>query len=1095
MRTSVGIIAFYELRLLMRGWTFRFLALAGACIVLAAHFFFQCIGVTGDWDLAGLPGSVPFLGTYLLGFVQVLVLFFAGGNFAYADRNLGTREVFYVRPVENSVYVASKILGICLAILLLEVGVLLVLLVMQLLFSPSPLGILAYVFYLLTLLLPSLVFWSGMAAWVKSCVPHRGLALLLLIGGFVVTYWLAGKGYWGIDVMGHEVPNVFSGVTGSEGMAFFLFQRLAILLMGGGIWCFAAAAWGRIPNSGRLRRCAVSVGGAMIFVSFLLECGWWWAFRGDDHRREFYRECQMKWEHCSGGIVSRHDIRFERDGEIVKGESDMILRNSFSEEMPELVFYLNPGLEISCLEVDGAAREYMREGQVVVLQEPLAAGDSVRLLFRYRGEIDERVCYLDISDTEYHSWWMEPRNLLYRSARRYGYVGEDYTLLTPECLWYPSVHPPVRFENPLREDIQFTRYSLRVRDEENKLIISQGRPYREGKYVVFEGKHAYPGLSLTIGDYERRSTRLNGTVYELFYFRGHDFFTSRATPEGGLRKLPAVPYYDDVAGWVGAPDRIALVESPLSFWAYERVGRIGSEYVQAEIVYGPERGIGLRYIPFGKKVGENMLPDMVLISLLWDYWGEVDNHILLKQFERKRKYVERVNRRNVNRMLSDLRYYLQGDSLPGINTLLRILKSENFALYGLVDYGKVEAMQYMRGRSYREVMEDEKLSLGIKWRINKMKADELERYVTSLVPAGEWERFLVSFFSRNLYQNVTLEEFCGKFEEEFGIDLMRYLAESYVVRELPFFQVRDVSLKAVDGEVNSYIFKAKVWNRSPVAGRILMLFKANNPSEEDIQKIFLLKAGECKELRARGIGIELNNVFLCTNLAQNIPGEYGLPSRIIGTTRDTVTGIFDIDTMYFASDPSEIITDNRDAGFNKVDSRGKAWLTRNAPARKSIGIDQNMVYTVCDSWQTEISIFCYGDTIQDMHYMTATGKGNYAEWNATLPEDGMYEVWVFNPRNLMELIDISIYNYAQRYTVYAREKEIVEIDMFKEPQGWVKIGKYDFKAGAAKVVLHDDIVVNEGQKKRNAFNWSLENDEKLFPVIFADAVKWVRVSD
>lgn len=882
----------------------------------------------------------------------MLVLFFAGGNFAYADRNLGTREVFYVRPVENSVYVASKILGICLAILLLEVGVLLVLLVMQLLFSPSPLGILAYVFYLLTLLLPSLVFWSGMAAWVKSCVPHRGLALLLLIGGFVVTYWLAGKGYWGIDVMGHEVPNVFSGVTGSEGMAFFLFQRLAILLMGGGIWCFAAAAWGRIPNSGRLRRCAVSVGGAMIFVSFLLECGWWWAFRGDDHRREFYRECQMKWEHCSGGIVSRHDIRFERDGEIVKGESDMILRNSFSEEMPELVFYLNPGLEISCLEVDGAAREYMREGQVVVLQEPLAAGDSVRF-----------------------------------------------------------------------------------------------------------------------------------------------FFTSRATPEGGLRKLPAIPYYDDVAGWVGAPDRIALVESPLSFWAYERVGRIGSEYVQAEIVYGPERGIGLRYIPFGKKVGENMLPDMVLISLLWDYWGEVDNHILLKQFERKRKYVERVNRRNVNRMLSDLRYYLQGDSLPGINTLLRILKSENFAPYGLVDYGKVEAMQYMRGRSYREVMEDEKLSLGIKWRINKMKADELERYVTSLVPAGEWERFLVSFFSRNLYQNVTLEEFCGKFEEEFGIDLMRYLAESYVVRELPFFQVRDVSLKAVEGEVNSYIFKAKVWNRSSVDGRILMLFKANNPSEEDIQKIFLLKAGECKELRARGIGIELNNVFLCTNLAQNIPGEYGLPSRIIGTTRDTVTGIFDIDTMYFASDPSEIITDNRDAGFNKVDSRGKAWLTRNAPARKSIGIDQNMVYTVCDSWQTEISIFCYGDTIQDMHYMTATGKGNYAEWNATLPEDGMYEVWVFNPRNLMELIDISIYNYAQRYTVYAREKEIVEIDMFKEPQGWVKIGKYDFKAGAAKVVLHDDIVVNEGQKKRNAFNWSLENDEKLFPVIFADAVKWVRVSD
>ena len=142
--------------------------------------------------------------------------------------------MFYVRSVENSVYVASKILGICLAILLLEVGVLLVLLMMQLLFSPSPLGILAYVFYLLTLLLPSLVFWSGITAWVKSGVQHRGLALLLLIGGFVVAYWFTGKGNWGIDVMGHEVPNVFSGGDRKRGNGFFLVPTFGYIV--DGVW-------------------------------------------------------------------------------------------------------------------------------------------------------------------------------------------------------------------------------------------------------------------------------------------------------------------------------------------------------------------------------------------------------------------------------------------------------------------------------------------------------------------------------------------------------------------------------------------------------------------------------------------------------------------------------------------------------------------------------------------------------------------------------------------------------------------------------------------------------------------------------------------
>ena len=42
-------------------------------------------------------------------------------------------------------------------------------------------------------------------------------------------------------------------------------------------------------------------------------------------------------------------------------------------------------------------------------------------------------------------------------------------------------------------------------------------------------------------------------------------------------------------------ERLALVETPFSFYAYSRLGQLGSEYVQPEILFYPEWGVELEY--------------------------------------------------------------------------------------------------------------------------------------------------------------------------------------------------------------------------------------------------------------------------------------------------------------------------------------------------------------------------------------------------------------------------------------------------------------------------------------------------------------------
>lgn len=71
---------------------------------------------------------------------------------------------------------------------------------------------------------------------------------------------------------------------------------------------------------------------------------------------------------------------------------------------------------------------------------------------------------------------------------------------------------------------EFTRYTLTVEHPENRTAISQGDAVREEGKTVFSNATPLPCISVAIGDYEKKAISVDSTDYELYYFKGHDFF-------------------------------------------------------------------------------------------------------------------------------------------------------------------------------------------------------------------------------------------------------------------------------------------------------------------------------------------------------------------------------------------------------------------------------------------------------------------------------------------------------------------------------------------------------------------------------------------
>jgi len=1090
---DIRLVARYERKVIERNRLFWIFAVCVVGGIACLQWSWQ--GQWGAWTERALPSFFPFLNAWVYNLVQGVFVIFIGIDFVWRDRRLETNVVFAARPVSNLAYQAGKVLGVVEVCLLLNVLTVGVGMAVHLLFGePGTFRWHLYLMYMPILTWPTLFFVLGVALAVANRVKHHAAAILLLVGIFALFYFGASGVFRGAaDPWGRSLPLLFSDVTGVTRPFWVVLQRGAFVCAGTGLILLSMGMMGRLSERAGRIRLVRAIGGVFVLWGVVLGYGYFDQFQEISARRSVYRKVFERYERESGCHVEKHDIYFQQTGERMAGKSCLEVVNTGGAALERLLFYLNPGLEVIALTDDrGNELAYSREEQVVHVERGLRPGERVVLRMAYGGMIDEAVCYPELTDEEFYDTrlvnFFRSCHEVYRHGGNYARVGDDYTLLFPECLWYPMSVPPANISVPLGYRYDFTHYSLKVGNAGERVAISQGEAERRGDTIVFENRGLLPRLSLCIGDYERRSVTLDSLRLELCYFPGHDFFVRDYTTRGDSVKLLLQDLADQVRAMTEGDylyRKFTLVEAPANFIPYQRKGVEGSGFVQPEILFYPER-MYLGYyshvvhLPDGRdersrfELEREALMNLFIVNLLSGAFDCIS-------------------------MFDDFGGFLHSDEYPGfgrlVNNLLRVNLGERPRVYLSDEIEYPEVVAYWETHSLRDALADKETKYHHLRILLERKFLQIGRHLQALEGERELFDFVREFKERYRFSALNFQVFEREFNERFKLDLREILDRYYNMRALPVLYVRDMQVELYgEGDEEEYMASCKVYNPSSVPAVVTMNSATFSMGESGFgawKRSYLVPPRSCKEIRNKLDDPEYFCVVM--NLCRNIPEEESrhFSMNSLPRTRDGRTGIWDADSAVFIRKGAEIVVDDGDEGFciheKKPREKLAAYFSKQAEEKR-----YGYIYDH-DRWTPVTNANCYGDVVKSAYYKMA-GKGKTTvEWKVKIDQPGRYEVFAYVPEIETTPARSSFIRGARLfYRVESGEGTVdVEIAPDSEDLGWISLGKYDFDAGEYSVFLSDKGGDSLFFEKSEDYAWESE----AVQLIFADAIKWVPVGD
>lgn len=1090
---TIVCIAWQEYRLLWRNRVFRLVAFSLWVLVFCCQYVFQ-----GDlaslWFMLALPSSMPFVNAYLVSVFQSFLVLFSVCEWRASERQADSLEAIRVRPVGNAEYLCGKAIGVVMTVVVVQFVSIMTVFMLNLFGSDSPFGGWAYLFYWLTLSFPALVFCTGLSMGITGLFRKQGVALSVLTLFLIATYWwLPGVAYGILDFIATDLPNVFSDVVGHVGLGNYLLHRFVFLLWGIGLCLWAVGKERRLPNRTGDRVGVVAIGRGVVLFGILCGIFYLYPYKETNRVRDRYLETGKKYGKERFIRVVRHDLQVEQTGNRIEACSGLSVVNCGNKPVSRVTLYLNPGLDITRFsDKKGGAVKFSRENQVVMVDYPLGSGDTVFFYLEYRGKIDERVCYLDVEKEAY--WKRTWRNCPLRFGKRYAFIGDRYTLLTPETIWYPVAVPPVNLSSVYVSSKDFTDFRLRVADSGKRTVISQGESRRKGDTVYFRNKQCLTGLTLSMGTYESKTLKVDSVNFELYYFKGHDHVMSlyEGMPEEMLRKaikeqenkFPFYPFH-----------RFVLLETPVSLGTEDRNWKIGSEFVQPEIVMFPERWVTNQVMYVERSVmmmdshrrefigaiedktnGEYFL-DLLQSSLKHPLAYYRDKNIFMTFFPWGGRQKIVMNRQWVSPLFLNYLHAAFSTEFPVIDRVLFTMSNRKKAVRANFSGNEaaLRATHYLEKCSFEEALRDESLSREVLEMIIQLKVDYLIDYIALRVPLERFYDFLARFETRHIFQEFALETLCDEMKSELGIDLIGVLPDWYRQCGIPSYLVKDVGKDKilVDGE-EKYRVRFKIFNTSTTDGIIRLTI--SDRENKGVDYCYRISAGSCKEIK--NVVDFLPVYSLNLNLSRNFPAGYDelLLFTDVTEVTDTACGVSDIDIRLFQPDSNELIVDNEDPGFRLIepDKRRREFTSPEEEERKYVYADEVLMAVKSKlplRWTYCMGTRMYGEVIRSSVYKKAGNGSCKAEWRVDLPEDGIYEVGVYIGYRQVRYTGEA----AQYYELSSRDgnQNIVLRTNMQEETGWFSLGEFNLSAGENRVVLSD-----RGADKEQ--------------VIYADAVKWVR---
>ncbi len=1068
---NIKQIAKYEVKILMRDNGFRFVSLFCIVLVTCIHLLRQGNIKNPDWIAISLPSAIPFANAYLISFFLIFITVFFGGRFISKRRYDESLSSIDIRPFSNIDYTLGKIVGFMIVVLGLDCMLALIAIFINILLSDAPFAIFPYVFYFFTLTLPLFVFVLGYSVMVKGVVKNQAMARFVLLFLSFILVKIVPDYFFGIfDPFSTYLPNVFSDVTGFSVLNIYFIHRLIFFLVGVGMLFLGILTVNRIWNSDRVRVYTVFAGSSFLLLGCVLGFIYIIHFKREEEEREKIRIVFEKYDKQLKIRVVSHDISFKQVGNSYESTSEMVVYNPYDKPLTSFILYLNPGLEITSMMVEDEIVNFTREKQVVVLSCKLQAHETKKITLLYHGRPVSELCYPEITHL---SDRMEERTYsILKMGNDFFYLSSDYTLLTPECMWYPISVPTVNISSPYSTIENYTRFRLTVTGEKERCVISQGEMKCRKDTVIFISPIKLTGVSLCMGKYIHKAIKHEGKLYEIYLFKGHEYLVDQFTDPKELIDSWSFDFrYTKHKAYVY--NKLALIETPIHFAAYSRVWRDRSEYVQPELIFRPEREA---LLSSAFKVWKNALNEGISTPQ-----HEFFNMVYLQNFESVRilkkgnvlfgpleREKEIKNEYDISSLTRKNHFYIYSPEFKAIDIFFQYIQKrwdtmansfgESNTFPAAIAYLQENSLEYLFQQPREKVIFDQ-----VMW----LKANDYLKRLLCKVPFDEFYLFTQDFIRRNTFCETNYEEFGKAFQERFDVDLIDFTRKIYKETRLPSFRLRDICLWQVENPDGSLglLQSVKVWNKGNVGGVITL---AGSFFERSVH--YFIPVGACKEIRCYFDyrKVDKFNLEIQTNLSQNIPSSYLWRDIKLeeGMLMNPYAGVFDADTTLFMSKKGEYVVDDRDSGFYLLEDKK---------------FFRNISHWKYSDWAGG-----YGEPVAGFLEKKGGIGNSYAVWETTLPEEGEYELFVYNNANAVEnemysmnAVDGQVVvkkEPVQTYIFTCKEGEkIVSLTYteMKQP-GWISLGKYDFRIGMTQIKLSD-------------------KGSDSYQKVFADAVKWVKV--
>ena len=1087
---KIRLIASYERKIIRRHLSFWIFLICIVFGIAGVQWYLQVDSPV--WAESALSATVPYMNAWFFNLLQSLLVIFVGVEFVWRDRRLGTNETFLSRSETNVEYMFGKIWGVmklCLLLNLVSIGIAIMihLLFMETVaFKP-----LLYLFYLFTLTFPALVFVFGISLFAAMLIRNYYLALLLLMIGFIGSYFATPWVLYGtFDPWARSLPLLFSDAIGFANIGILLLHRLAYFFCGIGLIFLSVLLVKRMDDRrSAFRKVLGILASGFILLGIFAGALYLNTYLDINQRRVRFRIAQEKYMKSDRVQVVSNRMVYKQSGDRLHVESFLLLVNKSKQSIDTPILYLNPGLSIVSLTSEEQELFYNREGHVVVIKRRMECGEELPLRVEYEGIIDEAICYLELPDEEYHDTRMgilplsadplgnmpKTRHELYSNGGRFAHVGNKYTILLPECLWYLSAVPPVNLQIPSMKDFDFTDYRLEVEGQESKTVISQGSMKKNEKGISYSNDHPLPRLSLCIGDYEQKTITVDSLSFGVYYFPGHDFWTEGYNLSPDSSRLLMSYHLGVLERQTGNSlpvNRLSIVEMPLNFRPYLRQGQLGSNFVQPELVFFPEKLFTESY--------RSIKDILKLLKTKRSLDSEVEGVALRSNV--LNRFFEPIY--NIMPMYQEFRTTIYSDKFPCIGDLIYEIRFSGQSKDHLSLNEKVKTIQYWDGRSLRGALMDR--DNPVEYIMLKKKREHINSLIATRVEMMYMWDFIEDFVKCHPFQRVDFDVFAREFKDQFNVNIDSLLERYYADDRLPTLFVQDLKMESYNGIP---LGSCKVYNPSNIDG-VLRVDGYDQKLRRQRPNYFLIPAKSCKEIRVRNYTIP--NFAVELGLCCNLPDKISIIFNDREETEKDWDGIRDVDSSTFRLPLNEIIVDNEDVGFRlvKKDKR-KKWGERFLKEQEYQGMEN-----VGDEWILSISSSSYGYKIKSAYCKKAGMGEEYAEWMVKIKEPGKYRVAVHVPEYLYAIyLGSFLKNARLYYQVFSEEGDTyVELDLNEEAPGWIELGTYEFSEGNYFVRLSDkggtDLqpVIKTGMLKVKG-----NSNITCSQMIIADAVKWVKV--